>query len=85
MDSDEPADDHIVFDYDMTSQGRAVSNDVMITQNTVVSDMAIHHQKVAIADPGYHSAAARPGIHGYELANGIVIADDELAGLPFVF
>ena len=85
MNSDEAADDHIVFNHDMTSQGGAVSDDIMIAQNTVMSDMAIHHQKVAIADPGYHSTAGRPRIDGNELSNGIVVADDKLAGLPFVF
>src|SRR5262245_18960916 len=85
MNSDEPADDYIVFNHDMTSQGGAVSDDIMIAQNTVMSDMAIHHQKVAIADPGYHSTAGRPRIDGNELSNGIVVADDKLAGFPFVF
>src|SRR5262249_4474469 len=85
MYSSEPADNHVVFDHDMTSQRRAVSNDITTTQHTIMSDMAIHHQKVAIADPGDHSAAGRPRIDGNELSNSIVVADDKLAGLPFVF
>jgi len=84
MYSSEPTDDHIVFDYDMTSQGSTVSNDIMITQHTIVSDVTIHHQKVAIADPGDHAPSGRPRIERNELSNGVVVADDKLARLSFV-
>ena len=44
MDSDEPADDHIVFDHDVTPECCSIRDDIMVTQDAVVGDMAIHHQ-----------------------------------------
>ena len=80
----QPAQDNVIFDDDMPSQRRAVGNDVAIAKPAIMRDMAIHHQKVMIADPRDHSAARRARIERRILPNRIVIPYVQLARLSFV-
>ena len=85
MHADEPADDYMVFNDHMATQGGAIGDDIVMPQDTIVSDMAVHHQQVVIADSSDHSTSGGPGVDGHELSDGVVTADDELAGLALVF
>jgi len=44
MDSNEASHDDVVLDDDMSTERRAIRNDVVIPKNTIVGNMTIHHE-----------------------------------------
>ena len=49
-----------------------------------MSDVGLHHQQVSLSYPGDHAASGGAGIERGELANGVAVADDQLAVFTFV-
>ena len=79
MDSDQTADNDIILNRHMAAEGGAIGDDITIADNAIMRDMAIHHEQVMIAHPGNHAAADRAGIERRELANLVVVADNQFA------
>ena len=69
----------------MAAESGAVGDDVAITDDAVMGDMAIHHEQVLTAHPGDHTATDSPRIERRELPDGVVVADDQLAGFASIF
>src|SRR5436189_6081773 len=72
----------VIFNLDVTSQGRAVGEDVVIANYAIVGDVHSHHQKVSRAK-AFNSTFATAAMQRAKLANQIVIADDEAARFAF--
>ena len=84
MDSNQTADNDIVLDRHMAAESGAIGDDITIADNAIMGDMAIHHEQVVIPHPGNHAAAGRAGIERRELANLVVVADNQLARFALV-
>ena len=56
----------------------------VIANHAVVREVDIGHDPVVVADAGDGTATGRADIEGAKLADGVVVAHDELAGFPRV-
>src|ERR1700757_50552 len=68
----------------MTSERCPIGNNIPVSQQAIVGDMTIHHQKIVIAYSSDHSAAGRSRVERDIFSDRIVVTDDQLAGLPFI-
>src|SRR5438552_2370800 len=67
----------MILNGDVASQRRGISHDDVITENAVVPDMHVRHQKIMVPDSGAAAAAFRAAMEVDVFAKDIVIADGE--------
>ncbi len=72
------------MDHHMAAQQGPVGQDIVVTQNTVVSDMGTRHQKVSVAEDRvfFHPIRA---VHGDVFPKYVIVTDTESSGLAGVF
>ena len=75
----------MVFNDDMASQSRCIGHNNMITQDTVVGHMAVSHEIIMIANYGATTTLNGATIHRNILPKNIVIANNQLGILSFMF
>ena len=72
------------MDHHMAAQQGPVGQDIVVTQNTVVSDMGTRHQKVSVAEDRvfFHPIRA---VHGHMFSKHVIVTDEKSSGLAGVF
>ena len=74
----EPADDRVIADLDMAGERAVVGKDHVVADHAVVRDVAVGEEVSAAAD-ARDRARRGAAMHGDEFAEGIVVADLEIA------
>jgi hypothetical protein len=84
VDQTAPRNKGPIMDHHMAAQQGPVGQDIVVTQNTVVSDMGTRHQKVSVAEDRvfFHPIRA---VHGDVFPKYIIVTDAESSGLAGVF
>jgi hypothetical protein len=72
----EPSDDHTVTNEYVTGERRAVGEHAPISNEGIVPDMGISHEKILITDLGDHPTARGPRLKGHTLSNDIAVTDN---------
>jgi len=84
VDAAEAADDRIVLDDDMSSQGAIVGKNDMVPDRAVMGHVGVGEEIVVISDDGL-APGARAAVDGAKFAEAVVGADFEVGRLGFVF
>src|SRR5262245_62404431 len=84
MNSREGADRRMVLDDDVACQRRGVRQNDMISQDTVVRNVAVSHDKIVVANDGASAALRRAAMYGDILAKDVVVSNDEFSRFAFV-
>src|SRR6267154_258834 len=71
------ADRRMIFNDNMARERSRVRHDDVVTENAVVADVGICHQKIVIADASVSAATFRSPVNVYVLSKNIVLADGE--------
>ena len=71
----------VVLDDHVPGQRGGVAEDEVVAQDTVVGDVHVGHQQVVVPDLSERPAARGAAVDGDELADAVVVADDDLAVL----
>ena len=75
--ADEAPQDGVVSHGDVAPEGGVVGHDDVVAHLAVVGHVGVGHEEVAPADAGEAAAAGRAPVHGGELPDGVVVADDQ--------
>ena len=84
VDRGQAAHEHVVPDDRVTAQRRAVGEDDVVADDAVVGDVAVRHEKSAVADARDAAAGNRAAVHGHGFADLAVGADLEPRRLALV-
>ena len=68
----------------MAAQKGPIGQDIVVSQNTVVSDMGTSHQEVSVAEDGVFFQSIR-AVHSHVFSKNVIVADEESSGLTRVF
>ena len=71
-------------DGDMSSQGRGVGQDDVVSDHAIVRDVGVSHDQGVVANTSDSAAFDGAAVDGDKLANLVVIADLEAGGFPGV-
>ncbi len=83
----ETAEDGVVVDNHMATQGGGIGHDHVVPQLTVVGDMSVGHQQVVVADAGGRCILQRAAVDGGEFADHVAITNLQpglFAGVLFI-
>ena len=78
------ADRGVIIDADMAAERGAIAEDGVTAQVTVVGDVHVRHEQVAVPDRGLATATRGATIDRDELAERVALADDEPRPLALV-
>src|SRR4051812_18813415 len=84
MDGREAADNRVIFNGDVTGQGRHIRHNNVVAESHVVSDVRIGEDVVVVAD-GSSVALVSGAVDGYIFAKSIVVADSSTGYAPLPF
>src|SRR5512139_1843855 len=79
------AENGAVLNMNVAGKTCGVSDNHLVANLTVMGHMGIGHQKIIIAEHRSAAAAGRSPVDGDTLAEGIVIADNDLGAVIFEF
>jgi hypothetical protein len=68
----------------MPAQQGSIGQDIVVSDDTVVSDVGPGHQEIPVAQDGVFIESVRT-VHGHVLSEDIVVADAQSGRLPGVF
>lgn len=75
----------MILDAHMPAQGGAIGEDDLISHLTIMGNVYIGHNPVAVTNRGYSTIQRGTAIEGAKLADRISISDHQLTGLALIF
>ena len=66
-----------ILDRHVAAECRHIAENRVVSHVAVVSDVHVGHEHIAVADFGDPAAAAGAAVNGHELAENVLLADDE--------
>src|SRR5581483_11360397 len=84
MDERAAAKNDVIADQHMTGELAGVRKNYVVADFAIVSDMGVGHDPVVVPDLGYSLSLRGADVDRAVLANGVVIADLQTAGLTVV-
>ena len=77
----EGADGGVVFDDDVARQGGPVAQDGIVAYQAIVGNVHVGHDQVEAAQPGQRAPTLGAAMDADELADAVVVANDDFAAL----
>ena len=79
----EARDDGVVADRDVACESRSVRENRVVPHLAFVGNVRVAEEEIAVSDAGW-SLGCRSSVHGDVFAEGIIVADVEMGGRPFL-
>ncbi|EAU64901.1 hypothetical protein STIAU_5450 [Stigmatella aurantiaca DW4/3-1] len=80
----QPREDDVVLDQHVPSDRGALPQDATVAHHAVMRHVAVAHEEVAVADAGDAAATGRADVQRGELANLVLVTEDEFGVLALV-
>ena len=84
MNARKPADDRVIPNRDVPSEGRRIRHDDMASEVAIVGDMDVGHQHVVIAETRHAPTKGRRPIDRHIFTENVVIADPDEGLFPLI-
>jgi hypothetical protein len=85
MNASQAPDNSVIIDMDMACQIGRINHDNIISQLTIVGNMAVGHDEVIISDDGHTYIGSGTPVYGNKFSNCIIVSNDDPLFFSFKF